>query len=35
METLYLTTIPGMKEKIKDGMNTKIEDCVAEEEVDW
>ena len=35
METLYLTSIPGMKEKIKDSMNTKIEDCVAEEEVDW
>lgn len=26
-ETLYLTSIPGMKESIIQGMNEKIEDC--------
>lgn len=35
METLYLNSIPGMREKIIDGMNTPIEDCIPENEVDW
>ena len=26
-ETLYLTSIPGMKKSIIEGMNEKIEDC--------
>ena len=26
-ETLYLTSIPGMKDSIIEGMNEKIEDC--------
>jgi len=26
-ETIYLTSIPGMKESIIAGMNEKIEDC--------
>lgn len=26
-ETLYLLTIPGMRESIIDGMNEKIENC--------
>jgi PHD/YefM family antitoxin component YafN of YafNO toxin-antitoxin module len=29
-ETLYLTSIPGMKESIISGMNEKIEDCTSE-----
>lgn len=32
METLYLTSIPGVHESIVDGLNTPIEDCV---ELDW
>jgi len=32
-ETLYLTSIPGMKESIIDGMNEKIDDCAAS--VEW
>jgi len=32
-ETLYLTSIPGMSESIKEGLNTPIEEC--EEELDW
>jgi len=35
IETLYLTTIPGMKEKIVNGLKTPIQDCVAEDEVEW
>ena len=36
-ETLYLSSIPGMKEKLIDGLKTPIEECVSEEEVqkDW
>lgn len=29
-ETLYLTSIPGMKESIIEGMKTPIEECVDE-----
>lgn len=32
-ETLYLSSIPGMKEKIIDGLKTPIEECASEEEV--
>ncbi len=35
METLYLTSIPEMKDKLIKGKNTPKEDCVAEEEVEW
>ncbi len=36
METVYLLNTPGMKEKTYKGKRkTKIEDCVAEEEVEW
>ncbi len=31
-ETLFLTSIPGMKESIVDGLNTDIDDT---EELDW
>ncbi len=32
METLYLSSIPGMKEKLIDGLNTELNDC---EEFEW
>ncbi len=32
-ETLYLTSIPAMRESIIEGMNEKIEDCSTE--LDW
>ena len=35
METLSLCSIPGMKEKIIEGMNTPISDCISENEVKW
>lgn len=34
IETLYLSD-PTMKAKLIDGMNTPLEDCVAESEVEW
>lgn len=34
-ETVYLNSIPGMVESIKKGMETPIEDCVLEEDVEW
>ena len=35
METLYLVSMPGMREKIMDGMSTPLEDCVDEAAVEW
>ena len=35
METLYISSIPNMKEKIIEGLNTLISECVAEDEVEW
>lgn len=35
METLYISSIPGLKEDIVKGLKEDIEDCVSEEEVDW
>jgi antitoxin YefM len=32
-ETLYLTSIPGMRTSIQDGLKTPIEEC--DEEPDW
>lgn len=35
METLYLVSMPGMREKIMEGMSTPPEDCVDEAAVEW
>lgn len=32
-ETLYLTSIPGMRESIQEGMKSSIEEC--DEELEW
>lgn len=32
-ETLFLLSVPGMRESIREGMETTIEDCVKE--LDW
>ena len=32
-ETLYLVSIPGMRESILAGLNTPVEEC--DEELDW
>lgn len=34
-ETLYLTSIPRMSESLTDGMNSRIEDCVTEDALEW
>ena len=35
METLYIVSMPGMREKIMEGMSTPLEDCVDEAAVEW
>ena len=35
MVTLQICSVPGMKEKIIDGLNTPISDCLSENEVEW
>ncbi|WP_189445948.1 type II toxin-antitoxin system Phd/YefM family antitoxin [Salinicola rhizosphaerae] len=32
-ETLYLLSVPGMRESIREGMETPVDDCDAE--LDW
>jgi antitoxin YefM len=32
-ETLYLLSIPGMRESLREGMNTPVSEC--EKELDW
>jgi len=32
-ETVYLLSIPGMRESIREGMETPVEECA--EEIDW
>ena len=34
-ETLFLNSISGMTESIINGMETPIEDCIPEEQVNW
>ena len=35
METLYLTSIPGMREKLNDGLHTPLDETVSEDLVEW
>lgn len=35
LETLYLTSVPGMKEKLMEGLHTPLSETVSEEEVGW
>lgn len=32
-ETLYLLSVPGMRESIREGMDTPVDEC--DEELDW
>ncbi|MBT2774283.1 type II toxin-antitoxin system Phd/YefM family antitoxin [Halomonas sp. ISL-60] len=32
-ETLYLLSVPGMRESIREGINTSVDEC--DEELDW
>lgn len=35
METLYISSVPGLKEDIIEGLKEDIKDCVDEKEVEW
>ena len=35
MESLYVESVPDLKEKIVKGGKTSIEDCLTEDEVEW
>lgn len=34
METLYLSSLPKMKEKVMEGLRTPLDECLAENEVE-
>ena len=35
METLYLTSVPGMCEKLIDGLHTPLDETVSADLVEW
>ncbi len=35
METVYLSSIPKLKEDIIEGLKTPISECLTENEVEW
>ncbi len=35
METLYLSSIQGMKESIIEGLNASLSECISESQVEW
>ncbi len=35
IETLYLTSQPDLKEKLTDGLNIPLDECISENEVEW
>lgn len=35
METLYLSSIPSMREKIIEGLKEPVENCISEDEIGW
>ena len=35
IETFYLSSQPELKEKLIDGKNTPLEDCVPEDKAEW
>lgn len=35
METLYLVSAPGMRQKLMDAMNEPLDECVSEDAVEW
>jgi PHD/YefM family antitoxin component YafN of YafNO toxin-antitoxin module len=34
-ETLFISSVPGLRDSITEGMNTPLDDCIAEETVEW
>ena len=35
IETLYISSVPGLKKNIQEGLQEDLKDCVAEDKVDW
>ncbi len=35
METLYISSVPGLKDDIIKALKESVEDCVDENEVEW
>ena len=35
METLYLVSAPGMREKVMDGLKQPLDECLSEADVEW
>ena len=35
IETLYICSVPGLKEQLIEGMNKPLSECVPEDEVKW
>jgi len=35
METLYLASIPSVKESITEGLSTHFSECIPENKVEW
>lgn len=35
IETIYLMSVPTMKEKLLEGKNTSLSECIPENEVEW
>lgn len=35
VETVYLSSVPGLKDKIVEGMAVPPEECIPENEVQW
>jgi len=35
IETLYLSSMPNVKNTILEGLNTPVSECIPENEVDW
>lgn len=34
-ETLYLNSIPGMYDSLKNGIETPLSECISEKDVEW
>ena len=35
IETVYISSIPGLKEDIVEGLKEPLDNCLAEEDVEW
>lgn len=35
IETLYISSVPGLKEDIMKGLKEDVDDCIDEKEVKW